>query len=275
VTTFHPEPGLIGRISPLVAQVARVLVVDNGSSTPEQSEIRALQDRGDVEVKWNERNLGLSAALNAGLAWAIERGASWALLLDQDSEAGPDVVTEVARVLRLAGSDNVAVIGAGFLGRDASAADSPGWEEASVVITSGMLVSVAAWRAIGGFRSDFFVDYVDLEFCLRARADGYRVLRSIRPTIRHSIGDPRQRRLLWRSVTVTNHDTSRRYEITRNRVVVWGAYWRQDSRFVITDMVAFVKESVKVVLFEAERRGRLHAIGRGFRDGLKAPPRAK
>ena len=115
VTTFHPEPGLIDRISPIVAQVRRVLVVDNGSSTPEQGEIRALQDRGEVEVLWNEQNLGLSAALNTGLAWAIERGASWALLLDQDSE-------------------NVAAIGAGFVGQDVGAADSPGWQEASAVI---------------------------------------------------------------------------------------------------------------------------------------------
>jgi len=271
VTTFHPEIGLTDRLLPVLAQVSRVLVVDNASSIEEQREIKALSERGDIEVLWNRQNQGVAAALNAGLAWGAERGASWVLLLDQDSEAGPGVIVEAGRVLELAGTTKVAAIGAGFVGSDRRVQpDGRGWSEAAAVITSGMVVSVESWQSIGGFRPDFFVDYVDLEFCLRARRAGYRILRSLRPTVVHAIGRPVRRRFLWRFVTVTNHSTSRRYEITRNRAVVWRSFWRQEPRFVAADVVAFAKEFTKVTLFEAERPARLRAIARGLRDGLLA-----
>jgi rhamnosyltransferase len=254
---------------PLIGQVSGVLIVDNGSSIEEQEETRALSDQAGFEVLWNGTNLGLAAALNAGLGWALDRGASWVLLLDQDSKPGPDVVAEAGRVLKSAGVPNVAAIGAGFVGSDRpTKSDDGDWTELEAVITSGMVVSIDAWQATGGFRPDFFVDYVDLEFCLRARRAGYRILRSLRPTIWHAIGQPSRRRFLWRSITVTNHSARRRYEITRNRVVVWRSFWLREPRFVAADAVAFVKELIKVTLYESERRLRLRAIIRGLRDGI-------
>ena len=227
-------------------------------------------ERGEVDARWNDSNLGLAVALDQGLEWASNRGVSWALLLDQDSSPGPGIVAEAARVLALAGPRPVAALGAGMTGSDTGG--SPGaadWQEERVVITSGTLVSVEAWRALGGFRRDFFVDYVDLEFCLRGRAAGFRILRSLRPNIRHAIGHEQRRRLLWRSITVTHHDLARRYSIARNRTVVWRTYWRSETRFVLRDGWAFAKELVKVGLFESDGRAKLGAILVGFRDGAR------
>lgn len=275
VTTFHPEPGLIDRLKPILGQVERVLIVDNGSAAAEQAETRTLVDRGEVDALWNDANLGLATALDRGLEWASDRTASWALLLDQDSRPEPGIVAEAARVLGLASPGPVAVLGAGIVGQDAGGPPGgAGWREERVVITSGTFVSVDAWRALGGFRQDFFVDYVDLEFCLRARAAGFRILRSLRPTIRHAIGRPERRRLLWRRVTVTHHDLTRRYSITRNRMVIWRTYWAQEARFVIADAWAFAKELVKVGLFESDRRAKLRAIAAGLRDGARVPRRS-
>jgi rhamnosyltransferase len=232
-------------------------------------------DRGEVDALWNGANVGLAMALDQGLQWAADRGADWALLLDQDSRPEPGIVAEAARVIRLAGPGPVAALGAGIVGQDAGGPPGgAGWREERVVITSGTFVPVDAWRALGGFRRDFFVDYVDLEFCLRARAAGFRILRSLRPTIRHAIGRPERRRLLWRSVTVTHHDSTRRYSITRNRVVVWRAYWPPEAGFVIADVWAFAKELVKAGLFESDRPAKLRAIAAGLRDGARVPRRS-
>ncbi len=143
------------------------------------------------------------------------------------------------------------------------------------MIASGTLVSVDAWRDLRGFRQDFFVDYVDLEFCLRARASGYRILRSLRPTIEHAIGRPERRRFLWRKVTATHHDRARRHSITRNRVVVWRTYWRREPSFVAVDALGFAKESLKIVLFEDDRKAKIAAILTGIRDGLRASRRPR
>lgn len=272
LTTYHPEPGLTGRVAALLPQIKRLLIVDNGSASEEQYEIRDLVDKGNADAVWNRTNLGLATALDQGLAWAAEQNAEWALLLDQDSHARQNIVGEAARVLHAAGSDNgVAAIGAGILGEDnpESAEGTEAWREERVVITSGTLVSVAAWRALGGFRRDFFVDYVDIEFCLRARSAGFRIVRSLNPTIAHVIGRPQRRRLAGRTVTPTFHDPARRYAITRNRIVVWRMYWRKELAFVVADGWAFLKEMVKIVLLEDARPAKVRAIGRGVRQGFR------
>lgn len=97
----------------------------------------------------------MAAALDQGLEWASSRGVSWALLLDQDSSLGPGIVTEAARVLALAGPGPVAPLGAGMTGSDTGGSlGGADWQEERAVITSGTFVSVAAWRALGGFRHD-------------------------------------------------------------------------------------------------------------------------
>jgi rhamnosyltransferase len=275
VTTFHPEPGLADRLAAVLPQVQRVLIVDNGSETAEQVDVQTMVNRGDVDVMWNDANLGLAVALNQGLRWAADRGAVWALLVDQDSQPNSGIVAEASRVIGVAGSAPVAAVGAGVFGRDRDGPPERGdWQEEVAVIASGTLISVEAWQTLGGFRRDFFVDYVDLEFCLRARAAGFRILRSLRPTIFHVIGRPARRRFLWRGVTVTHHDVARRYMMTRNRVVVWRIYWRRETRFVTADARGLAKDFVKVALFESDRRAKLHAIVAGIRDGAMTPRRS-
>ncbi|MEW5991777.1 MAG: glycosyltransferase [Chloroflexota bacterium] len=272
VTTFHPEAGLADRLAPVLAQVERVLIVDNASAPSNQGEARALVASGRVDAIWNSANLGLAGALDQGLAWADARGAAWALLLDQDSRPLATIVEEAARVVAAAGGARVAAVGAGMTDRDPGRRPGDdGWAEERAVIASGTLIAVEAWKAIGGFRRDFFVDYVDLEFCLRARSAGYRVLRSLHPTIHHAIGHPERRRLMWRMVTTTHHDRDRRRSITRNRIVVWRTYWRREPRFVAADAWAFAKELVKLTFVEADRRAKVRAVVSGVRDGLRAP----
>jgi rhamnosyltransferase len=162
----------------------------------------------------------------------------------------------------------VAVIGAG---RDRSVAGSPPvGSEVACVITAGALHSVSAWRHVGGFRDDFFIDYVDIEFCFAARARGYVVAQAHAPTILHSIGQPTHRRLVFRTVSPSHHDRTRRYFMTRNRIVVWRRYLVQERRWIASDFVAGVKELIKIALFETDRAGKLRAIARGARDGMRA-----
>lgn len=269
VTTYHPEPGLTDRLQAAIGSVKRVVVVDNGSTPAERREIEELERAGLVDVIWNDHNRGLAGALNQGLHAAARLDAHWALLLDQDSTARADIVAEAGRVLSPVPTQLVAAIGAGIVGRDSGASGAT--EQVAAVITSGTIVAVDAWRILGGFREDFFVDYVDLEFCLRARANGYAILRSRYPTLHHSIGDSHETRLLWRTVTVTHHSTERRYAITRNRLLLWRLYCRTEARFVAGDLVAFTKEVVKLISLEHDRPQKVRAVLLGIRDALRTP----
>jgi rhamnosyltransferase len=270
IVTYHPDASLADRVRPLIGQVGAILIVDNGSSDSELASVDTLVREGVVGAIRNGRNVGVATALNQGLAWAEERGYSWALTLDQDTEPSPDVVPEAARVLETHGSHRIAVVGAGYHdGRPSRVRPPAAGYEVPAVITAGALHSLGVWQDLGGFRDDFFIDYVDVEFCLRARARGYAVFRSSRSTIRHAIGNPTTHQMGLRTFRPTNHSRRRRYYITRNRIIVWLAYARREPRYVAHDVKASAKELVKLILFEDDRPAKLRSVARGAWDGIR------
>jgi len=265
IVTYHPDAALADRVRPLIGQVGTILVVDNGSREMELAPLAVLVRDSLVDAIWNGRNLGVATALNQGLSWVADRGFAWALTLDQDTTPGPDLVAEAARVFDELSSPAPAVIGATSV---TDAVVDPGGA-VTCVVTSGALHSVRAWATLGRFREDFFIDQVDIEFCLRARSKGYAILAARRPTVQHTIGHPTRHRTVLRSFTVTNHDRVRRYYMTRNRIHVWRRYWRRETGYVTEDMRRAAKELVKLVLFETDRAGKVHATLRGGIDGLR------
>jgi rhamnosyltransferase len=274
IVTLQPESDVIHHVEVLIGQVARIVVIDNGSRPGSSPIFDSIATLGPVDVVRNPVNLGIARALNQGAEAAMDAGADWLLTLDQDAAPGPDIV-------RVAGGtfdayprpDRIAVIGSTSVA-DAARSKRPiepgrTWIEATTVITAGSFLSLAASRALGGYRDDLFVDYVDIEFCLRARARGYRVVASRTPAMTHRIGRPTRRRIGPRVVTPTNHSAIRRYYITRNRFIVWRRYWRTDSHFVARDIVASQKELIKLLLFEEDRPAKIRAMLAGLRDGIR------
>jgi rhamnosyltransferase len=204
--------------------------------------------------------------LNQGAAWVAARGFQWFLTLDQDTTPASTIVHEAARVFGAFPVPPPAVIGASSTTHRCE--DDPGRSE-RIVITAGALNATGSWTAIGGFREDFFIDYVDVEYCLRARRSGYAVLISCRPTIEHEIGRPRLVKTPFRSFTPSNHDPVRRYYMTRNRIRVWRQYWRREGSYVAYDMRAAARELVKIMLFETRRVAKVRAVVRGTIDGFR------
>ncbi len=266
IVTHHPDVGLVERVRPLIGQVSAIVIVDNASSEAEFAPVDALE-RGGVAVSIrNDTNLGIATALNRGLSWAESNGYAWALTLDQDTAPGPDVVSEAARVFDAYPTPPPAAIGAG---RSREKSEGAVGHVTDAIVTAGALHSIRLWASLGRFREDFFIDYVDVEFCLRARARGYAVLVGCRPTIQHEIGAPMRHETPFRSFTPSNHNRIRRYYITRNRILVWRGYWRREPRYVSADIQAAVKEMIKLVLFEQDRPAKVRAVLRGHYDGLR------
>lgn len=268
IVTYHPDAGVGDHMRPLIGTVGAILFVDNGSHPDEIAPLELFARGCGADLLKNERNVGLATALNQGFRWAADRGFGWVLTLDQDTEPTSAVVPEAAKVLAAHANRRIAVVGAGY-GYRTVASSSPSGSEVACAITAGALQSVRAWQHLGGFRDDFFIDYVDTEFCLRARAEGYAVFKAGRPTIRHAIGNPVTHDVGFRTFRPSNHTHQRRYYITRNRVAVWRTFARREPKYVAYDVRASAKELVKLILFEGDRRRKLRAVLRGSLDGLR------
>jgi rhamnosyltransferase len=177
IVTYHPDEGFWHRAELISRQAGHLVIVDNSSSGEFRKELRQFADGHNVELILNQTNLGIAAALNQGALRAIARNAEWALLFDQDSTVHDDFLTTLAKVVESLDEgrrNRLAVIGSNYNAaqrRQAVPDAVPGsWSEERFVITSGSLLNLCAFQETGPFREEFFIDWVDCEYSLRARA---------------------------------------------------------------------------------------------------------
>jgi rhamnosyltransferase len=273
VVTYFPDKEFNERLQRLLPQVAEVVVVDN---TPEESATPGLKDilqknAAGVHLIENRINAGISVALNQGLKHALNRGYRWILTLDQDTQCCPDMVDTLLKVSEVC-KPMPAVIGGNYFdpqkGRQAvQVREAEDFLEQKTVITSGSLIDAGLAAAIGGFREDYFIDQVDHEFCLRARAHGHKVVISRKPTMTHSVGRPGGVQLPFLGV-LPNHPPLRKYYIARNTVVTVAQYWRQEPEWCLRRLARLLLGLAFMALLEEHRLSKVRAFARGVVDGL-------
>jgi rhamnosyltransferase len=277
MVTFHPDEGCAARLRRVIDQVGAALVVDNGSSDEELRPLRDFCGSPPVTLIRNAQNLGIATALNIGARHAMQAGFGWALLLDQDTEADPDMVERLLSALASCGDDRVAAVGSRFRDPRGQSIESlrrgdrgDEWQEVESVITSGCLLSLTAYAAVGPFREDFFIDYVDTEYSFRARAAGYRVLETVRPLMSHSLGAPTAHKHLWVTTWTSNHSPDRRYYMARNNTVLLREYgtsgrgpWQWKS------IVRCLRLCKRIAYYERDKFRKIAAVAQGWRDAVR------
>lgn len=254
VVTYNADPATFEQLlASTTPQVERVFVLDNGSLASTADRLERLCAK-TVEFHRLGHNLGIARAQNQGAALARLAGASDILFLDHDSDPAPDMVAmlcDAADALR-AESQPVAAVGPLIVDRRTGiaaplprvigsvvvfeAADSVAPSRCEYLIASGMLVAVAAFERVGPMNEAFFIDQVDVEWCLRAGAAAMHVFSIPAARLRHAIGDARVRfwAFGWRELAV--HSPVRDYFYFRNSMrlilssqtpVPWRRFWRR------------------------------------------------
>jgi len=278
VVTYRPDAAFPARLSAVSAQVGMTVIIDNGSADAERGMLREAASGPKIELVFNAENLGLARALNIGIQRAATLGFSWVLLLDQDTRAEPDMVrTLLAIHASSPDRKRVAVLGSNFHDATGRTADAIGnaspdghWEEVERVITSGSLLPLKAHGAIGPFREEFFIDYVDEEYCLRARAKGYRIIRSRRYLMSHAIGSPTVHKMFGTGKWTTNHGPDRRYYIARNNTVLLREYGNyRAGMWAWKSLRRCLRQCKRIALYEQMKTRKIIAVFQGLRDGIR------
>jgi rhamnosyltransferase len=268
VTAYHPDERLAAVVASALESCAGVIVADNtpsGSPTLTQE----LTDPR-VRVLRSGRNLGLAGALNAGVR-ALPADTDAVLFLDQDSVLPGSVVAALAAHL-----DDPTVGIAAPTPWDAQSQthyDNLAALRAEVadrtdVITSGMLVRRGCLEQVGAFREEFFVDFVDIDFCLRLRRTGARIVQDQRLKLPHSLGDRRAHRLGPLTVQVVHYPAWRHYWIARGASTLLRENLRRDPKWSVKAVLFLLSWLMRATLFEPARRTHVPALLRGVRDGL-------
>lgn len=277
VTTYRPAASLIENVRLIGVQVSLVIIVDDSGTDGDFSRLQSwFGGSRRVELIKQEANLGQAAALNRGLAAAFRKGYLWALALDDDSSVEPDIVRSLTGSWRAVSGDGgkpVAVMGISY--RDSRTgfaepepADGVRFLEKRGVITSGSLISLDIYRQIGPFREEFFIDFVDYDFCLRARDKGYRIVKLSRFGMTHSLGYQTRRRIGWFFVETTNHAPLRRYYMYRNSMILAREQFLRDPLFSLAVVFFSLKTVLLVLFFEKNRYYKIRMMWRGIIDAF-------
>jgi rhamnosyltransferase len=141
-------------------------------------------------------------------------------------------------------------------------------KEVATVVTSGSLVSLQIAASLGPFREELFIDFVDDEYCLRARSKGFKILLIPEPLAVHALGSPKFRRLPWRTIGTSNHAALRRYYMTRNHVVLVKEYAFREPGWVLRSLYARMKSFLLLLLFDDDRLLKMRFMWRGLIDGI-------
>jgi GT2 family glycosyltransferase len=170
-----------------------ILVVDNGSEPP----LQALPEPGAIEILRLERNLGFAAGFNLGIRRALAGGAEAVFVLNNDTVVAPDLggpliaglaagVGIVAPRIYYA-ADPQRIWSDGFdanpltleirRGRRGQLEDANApTRSVDYVAGCAMLIQRRVLETIGLFDERFFAYYEDLDYCIRARAAGFRIV---------------------------------------------------------------------------------------------------
>jgi rhamnosyltransferase len=270
LVSYHPDAELPRRAARILAQAGALVIVDNGSGEETGEMLRRIAADPRVSLLLNPVNSGVARALNLGVERARTLGFAWVLLLDQDSDLNEDLLSSLILVRgAYPEPERVAVIGAGFGAATRPLSAAP-WEEAESVITSGSLIPLALHAVLGPFRDEFFIDYVDSEYCFRARARGYRVIRTTQPLMSHTIGAPTRHAVLGVTRWTTNHSPDRRYYIARNDTVMlreYGGY--AFGSWALKSLVRRLRTCKRIMLYERSKARKIAAVSAGWWDGVR------
>jgi rhamnopyranosyl-N-acetylglucosaminyl-diphospho-decaprenol beta-1,3/1,4-galactofuranosyltransferase len=290
VTVAFNAAGVLPRQIEALLQQTRplreIIVVDNASSDGTSAMIA--EQYPQVTILRMAENLGAAGAWAAGLSYAIfEKDYSWVWSFDDDSVPAPDAL---AVLLEGVGSLNsmqaeVGMIAPmpvhratetqytpllwrdGFVKPDVKQMRDPVWF-ADLVIASGSLLRREVVEKIGLPRADFFMDFFDYEYSLRARAHGYKIAVISRAELGHEIGDARRVRFPGGSRLWTSYAPWREYYNSRNLAYAgWHLYPnRETKRFVLGHLA---RHAGAVLLFSPKKAACLGKMAQGFRDGYR------
>jgi len=187
VVTYNRVDWLKKNVSSILSQTRRpdeFIIVDNAStdSTAEFLTDVSLK-AGNVIVKRLNDNLGGSGGFSIGLKIAIDRGADWVWMMDDDALPYPSALKEIEWALSKVGDDVGVVLSK--LVKTSNAIPKRKIVRARVGTFVGFGVSAKVVKKIGLPNADFFIYADDYEYSLRARKNGFRMVKVYSSLIEH------------------------------------------------------------------------------------------
>jgi GT2 family glycosyltransferase len=211
--TYNSAVVIDGFMKSMLAQLHKnfiLFIIDNASRDKTLALLETYHD-GRIKIVSNCENVGVAEANNQGIAAAIEGGCQFVLLINNDTEFEPNLVSEMIlgaeahhaamltpkimffeprNVIWCAGGSFRPWLGYSTCHNGEGEADSPRFDLPRPIAyapTCCMLIAISVFKKIGLMDPRYFVYYDDTDFCWRAHKFGIRFWYDPRATLYHKV----------------------------------------------------------------------------------------
>lgn len=239
LVTYQPQQLVLkATIRSLLHQVSHLYLIDNtpgGAFEVIETVLYELNCSNLVNTFISRDNIGIACAQNKGIKFALADKCDFILLSDQDTRFPPNCVKGLLDGFSKLHQKNikVAVLAPAFINTRTPEFRpffirlkgffikrifaTSGLVEATQVIASGQLMPATVFTDVGFMDERLFIDWVDIEWCWRASAKGWKIYGSADVVINHTLGD-NTKLLAGRAYTL--RPPVRHYYIVRNAVIL-------------------------------------------------------
>ncbi len=256
VVAYYPNlDQLIYNIRSYYSEKLVLIVFDN---TDDEEKVSVQRLRIELEFPnvlclGEGRNMGIGHALNRIFEISKSKGLTACLTMDQDSSF--ENFNEYIEFAEL-NKEHFSYLSPAY-SKDPSDIDR--------YFTSGSMVTIDSWEAVGGFNAQLFIDEVDGDFVYRLQHDGFKLLKFQGSLLTHQLGESKCISAFSRKICSANHSPIRKYYIARNRTYFF--IRRKEMRWI------YLKDSAlklfQFIVVEENRSLKIKMIIRGVIDGLK------
>ncbi len=290
IVTFNADLRVLsGVLNTVIPQVSECLIVDNTSDATSSNRIEGLAREHGSRFNWMETNRGVATAHNHGILWARGQGFTHVLLLDQDSIPADDMVEKllIGYERLLDKGAPIAAVGPRYINplssqsssflrfgrlrcRQVHCADKAdnSLVPAGVLISSGSLIPLVNTKAIGLMDDSLFIDHVDTDWYLKARAKGFLAYGVCNALMYHALGVDTVKIWFGRWRFISYHLPLRYYYMYRNSVLLYRRRYAP-LKWIIFDLRRLILRLLIFGIAISPRQARLTMMLRGLWHGLR------
>lgn len=265
VVLYQPTRQEYENIREYCQSIDELILIDNSGQSSELVMWDVFKNIEGCEIKYllPHGNLGLCAGMNKGMQIACEDGCDWCYTNNPDSRFGNDLTGIYKKVLAEKNDPGIAILGPQFLYDRKKLKKREGVYDVEWLMMSGCLVNVEIFLQVGGFDERLFLDGLDVEFGLRLRKQGYRVLECREAVLIHRPAITKERKILWYTLKYGWDKPVRYYYQARADVFIDKHY---KTCYAKADLL---KRLMKILLLFGDKREYLKMYWQGILDARK------
>ncbi len=216
IILYHPEQSVEQHIITYINYVEKIYIIDNSESRNYNDKFLS-RHASKIIFIYNGINEGIAKRLNQACVLAIKDGFEFLLTMDQDSYFEENYLNKYLTCIEnFSEKEKAAVFGINYKIKFNNTGCN--YNKVKTLITSGSIVNLKAYKIIGNFDEDLFIDFVDTDYCFKSILKGFQLIEFPNIFMHHEIGKISKLRSL-KNLKPSNrsiHSAIRLYYMYRN-----------------------------------------------------------